>query len=63
MVLCDQVYVMSLSLCVYGDWIIHGWWMIVLVKILCFDEFCWSWFLKIILFGILDEHDDVFPWI
>ena len=50
-------------LCVYGDWMIHGWWMIDLIKTLCLINFCGSWFLQIVFLGILDEHVDVFSWI
>ena len=46
-------YAMSLSLCVYGDWMIHWWWMINLIKMLCFDEFCGSRFLQFVFLEFL----------
>ena len=46
-------YVISLSLCVYGDWMIYGWWMINLIKMLCFDEFCGSRFLQFVFLEFL----------
>ena len=49
----DHVYVMSLSLYVYGDWMIYSWWMINLIKMLCFDEFCRSRFLQFVFLKFL----------
>ena len=48
---------------VYGNWMIHDWLEIDLVKMIFLMNFCGSWFLQIVFLRILDEHVNVFSWI